>query len=119
MKSLYRKYESIATRYSNSRTKRVGTIAGLFDNQRFIFEREPWESKPIRLDFEDIKVPVPESYDEILKHSYGDYMTPKQEKNNHGETFFSATIPYDKYFENNKQVLLAKRYELTQAGRKH
>ena len=118
MKSLYGKYESIATRYSNSRTKRVGTIAGLFDNQRFIFARGPWESKPIRLDFEDIKVPVPESYDEILKHSYGDYLTPKQERTNHGETFFSATIPYEKYIEDNKHVLLEKRYKLTNGGKK-
>lgn len=118
MKQLYRKYDSIAAKYSKSNTKRVGTIAGTFDNKRFIFVRELWESKQVWLDFEDMKVPVPELYDEILKHSYGDYMTPRQEKNNHGDTFFSATIPYEKYIEDNKHVLQVKRYKLTKEGKK-
>ncbi len=118
MPDLYKKYEEAATKYSNVLSKRIGTIAGTFDNYRFIYEQKPWASKTIWLDFESIKVPVPEAYDEILKHSYGDYMVPKQKNNLHGETFFSATIPYKKYIEENKQFLLDKRFEMTDSGRK-
>ena len=98
-------------------TKRVGTVAGLLDNKRFIYEGKHWSGKTLWLDFENIKVPVPECYDDILKHSYGDYMTPKQERTLHGETFFSATIPYERYIEENKQMLLNKRFKLTYAGK--
>ena len=118
MSDLYKRYEETATKYSAVMTNRVGTIAGTFDNNRFIFDQRPWLSKTIWLDFEKIKVPVPEAYDEILKHSYGDYMVPKKEKTLHGETFFSATIPYEKYTEENKQFLLGKRFEMTDSGRK-
>ncbi len=118
MSDLYKRYEETATKYSTEMTKRVGTIAGTFDNHRFIYEQKHWVSKTIWLDYENIKVPLPEAYDEILKHSYGDYMTPKQENTLHGETFFSATIPYERYIEENKQVLFSKRFEMTDTGRK-
>jgi lipopolysaccharide cholinephosphotransferase len=32
-------------------------------------------------DFEDVKMPVPVGYDEILTTIYGDYMTPPPEEN--------------------------------------
>ena len=39
--------------------------------------------KPTYVPFEDIELPIPEKYDEYLKHIYGDYMkipTPEQIK---------------------------------------
>ena len=115
---LYKKFEKIATKYSTSLTKRVGTVAGTLDNHRFIYEKRLWNSKVVWLDFENIKVPVPETYDEILRHTYGDYMVPKQENNLHGETLFSATIPYKDFMKMHEQELLEKRFDLTNVGRK-
>ena len=117
MPTLYDKYDKIASKFSDISTKRVGTIAGTFDNERFIFDSKLWDAKTILIPFEDIKVPIPESYDEILKNSYGNYMTPKREKTNHGETFFSVAVPYKLFIEENKEMLMKKRFEKTFVGR--
>ena len=41
-----------------------------------LFEKNLLDDEPIYIDFEDFKLPVPPKYDEILKASFGDYMTP-------------------------------------------
>lgn len=115
--NLYNKYDKTASKYSSVKCRRVGTIAGLFDNPRFIFSSSLWESKTVWVDFENIKVPIPESYDAILRHTYGDYMIPKQENNNHGETFFSATLPYDVFLRKYGATLMKKRFDMTKRGR--
>lgn len=42
-----------------------------------------WLANTIRVPFENIMVPVPEKYDEILKKYYGDYMKPVMERTFH------------------------------------
>ena len=97
MDKLYKRYERVASQYQNNGDKLIGTIAFSFENKRFIFSRKWWESKVVLVDFEDMKVPIPEDFDELLKHSYGDYMTPVQEPTNHGELLFSTNVPYTKF----------------------
>lgn len=118
MDKLYRKYDKIVSQFNNSNGKYVGTIAVSFEEPRFIFERKYWESEVIYVDFEGMKVPVPKDYDALLKHSYGDYMTPVQAPTCHGETLFSVTTPYKQYIEEHFDELKRDWYRLTEVGRK-
>ena len=118
MDKMYKKYEKVASQYSNNGDKFIGTITFSFENRRFIFERQWWESKVVWVDFEDMSVPVPEDYDELLRHSYGDYMTPVQEPTNHGELLFSTTVPYKKFIEDHFDELKQGWYKQTEMGKK-
>lgn len=118
MNKLFQKYERVASRYKDSNGKYAGSIAFSFENPRFIFERKWWESKVVLVDFEDIKVPVPENYDTLLKHSYGDYMTPVQEPTNHGTLLYSIDMPYDEFIKRHFDELKAGWYKQTEMGRK-
>lgn len=53
-----------------------------------------WYKETLMLPFEDIEVPVPSGYNEILMTQYGDYMKPVKAPTMHGEVFFNLDIPY-------------------------
>lgn len=44
--------------------------------------------------FEDIMMPVPVGYDEMLTTLYGDYMTPVRAPSLHGSVIFDTERPY-------------------------
>lgn len=115
---LFRKSEKIASKYVNYDYKKAGAVTLLFENDRFIYDSNLWRGKTIWCDFESVKIPVPEEFDSILKHSYGDYMTPVQEPTNHGELLFSTTIPYDEYIKENYSVLKENWYKQTEIEKK-
>ena len=54
-------------------------------------------SNPILLDFEFLKIPVPQNYEIILRRRYGDYMKPLQTGGYHGTTFFDVDKSYKEY----------------------
>lgn len=114
---LFRKFEKTASRYSKTENNIAGAVTLLFGNDRFIYDRKLWEGNTIWVDFENIKIPVPEYYDDILKHSYGDYMTPVQEPTNHGDLLYSTKIPYEEYIKENYEMLKDNWYKRTEVGR--
>ena len=57
--------------------------------RREIFDETVW------MPFENMQVPVPKGFDELLTTQYGaDYMTPRQDPSYHGEIVFSTTRDY-------------------------
>ncbi|MCI8593558.1 MAG: hypothetical protein HFI88_14740 [Lachnospiraceae bacterium] len=58
----------------------------------------------IYVDFENISIPVPASYDRVLKDIYGDYMDfpPVDERGewHNGIIDFDPDLPYKEYFKN-------------------
>lgn len=57
--------------------------------RREIFDETLW------MPFENMQVPVPKGYDELLTTQYGaDYMTPRREASYHGDIVFSTTRDY-------------------------
>ncbi len=56
-----------------------------------------WYADIVYLPFENIMVPAPAGYDNILKHRYGDYMTPVQGTSMHEDIFWDPDEPYTKY----------------------
>lgn len=104
-KSIFEKYNSIASWYEDTATKRVGTICFSFDRERFIYDRIDYECGYDNLLFENLTVKGPHNYDNILIKSYGDYMVPVKQKTEHGDTLFDMKIPYRQYVAEHKQEL--------------
>ena len=53
-----------------------------------------WWDETVYLPFENIKIPCPQNYDEILKVMYGDYMTPVKAPSAHGDLYVDLDRPY-------------------------
>lgn len=53
-----------------------------------------WYSDTLYMPFENIMIPVPIGYDEILKNEYGDYMTPVKAPTMHGSVIFDPDRSY-------------------------
>ena len=51
-------------------------------------------SKTLYMPFEDIMMPVPVGYDDILTELFGDYMMPAQAPSLHGSVIFDSERPY-------------------------
>lgn len=65
------------------------------------FKRE-WYADTIYMKFEDIQIPVPIGFDEILKTQYGDYMTPVKARTAHGIVLFDTELPYQELLKDIK-----------------
>ena len=67
-------------------------------NKKYAWEEIDFRDK-MSVDFEDVRVPVPSRYDEILKRQYGNYMEIPEDKNGtmHGQTYFDVDRPYTDY----------------------
>ena len=101
---LYNYYHKIAAQYENEPHNEIGITIVVHDSPRFIFPQKCFEDI-IRLPFENITVNAPAGYDNILKNSYGNYMTPVKQMSEHGETIFEATVPYKLYIDEHKNDL--------------
>lgn len=64
--------------------------------------------KPKYIDFEDIKLPVPEKTDAYLKNIYGDYMKiPSKEQikaREHTPYYLNLNMPYTEYLKKNGEI---------------
>lgn len=98
--NVYRRLESIISRYDDKMTKDVGIIGFGCGNKRFIWPRRCIESLH-NVPFEFIEIPVPDGYDERLRIDFGDYMTPVKAPTEHGSMTFDVDIPYYEYIEKN------------------
>lgn len=80
---LYKKYEDVFREYKIANNRKVAKWSFLV-NRNAIYDKELFAST-IYMPFEDILMPVPSGYHEILTIMYGDYMTPVKEPSMHGE----------------------------------
>ena len=96
--------ESIASRYRDKKSKKVGVFCFFGDNSRFIYNRE-WVDEVIYVPFETIKIPIPREYDSVLKKTYGDYMTPVKNASCHQGYFYTTEIGYKDYMDYNKDTV--------------
>ena len=71
-------------KYANINSKYVFDISAMLNEYPLIYKKSDF-GKGKKVDFEDIKVNVPENYDEILTTLYGDYMQlpPEEKRYNH------------------------------------
>lgn len=92
---LFQKYENLLRQYRISDNKFMcyhAFIPDLVNKYNFMKE---WYSETIMLPFEDIYIPAPINYHDVLKVEYGnDYMLPKQLPSMHGVMIFSTEYSY-------------------------
>lgn len=93
----FREFENFCTSNwgSSSQINYIGDEALGWSKSR----KREWYEETIYLDFENIKIPCPIGYDEILKAQYGDYMTPVRGACGHEHVFFDPDKPYTEYLK--------------------
>ena len=83
----------------------IGSVCFSFDNPRFIYDKKDYEEL-VNVEFEGGYYPAPKGYDHVLKKSYGDYMTPIQQKSEHGDTIIELHTPYETYVSEHKREII-------------
>lgn len=56
-------------------------VSCLFSDIPTRVRRREWHETMVRMPFENLMLPVPVAYDEVLKETYGDYLTPVMDTN--------------------------------------
>ena len=80
---LYKRFEDLFRSHQMENCNQVSCVAFIFDPIHF-FRDKHWYDDTLYLPFEDVQMPAPSGYDEILTKQYGDYMTPVQAPSYHG-----------------------------------
>lgn len=93
----YRQYENAAVKYSQDDSCKRLIIAPFFI-PRLTYNREDLKDV-IYMPFENLSVPVPIGYDNILKVSYGDWHKFVRGGSVHGGVIFDTERPYTEYIE--------------------
>lgn len=93
-KKIFRKFDKY---YSNPDGELSDDLSCPTFNASLVFKlvkKKSWYAETIYMPFENISIPVPVGYDEILKNQYGDYMTPVQAPTMHGNVIFDTKRSY-------------------------
>lgn len=95
----YRQFEDLLRSNSLKDNQHIACL-GFTDDLKHYERDKNWYNDTIYLPFEDIMMPVPSGYDDILRTQYGDYMTPRQAPSFHGgfwkldpETHYESFLP--------------------------
>ena len=80
--SAFHAYDQFIKQYAKSNNQYVSLISWNYD-ERYRRKRV-WYNETIYIQFEDINLPVPADYDEVLTQQYGDYMIPVKAPTMHG-----------------------------------
>lgn len=88
-KKYFQNYDELMKSYSHEDCRLVSIISWS-ENERYIREKA-WYRDVMYLPFEDIEIPVPIDYDNILKKQFGDYMIPVKGQSMHGTSLVMDT----------------------------
>ena len=97
-KKLCRMREDLFRRQSIKDSTRVGLIAFNMSKTNWQWDKSLF-AKSIYVPYEYIDIPIPERYDEILRHQYGDWHKPVKGASSHSEIFFDVNKPYVEYLK--------------------
>jgi lipopolysaccharide cholinephosphotransferase len=80
---LYSEFEDVFRRVKVNDNKYVSCFSFIIDTKHFLRDKH-WYDETVYFPFEDLRMPVPGCYHEILSLQYGDYMTPVKAPSYHG-----------------------------------
>ncbi|MDE6608272.1 MAG: LicD family protein [Lachnospiraceae bacterium] len=86
--SLWKLYDSISSLYTYEDADYITGYHFWIDMPQYIQPKECFDEF-IMLPFENISIPVPKRYDEVLTAEYGDYKTPSREGADHTYPFYA------------------------------
>ena len=103
-RNIYRFYETQFTKWNDTDSKCIACPT--YDRKQI--ERETklkeWYRESVSLPFEDMEMPVPGNYNEVLTTIYGkDYRKPGKAPSGHGETLFATDRSYIDILQELKQ----------------
>ncbi|MGN0028850.1 MAG: phosphorylcholine transferase LicD [Marinilabiliaceae bacterium] len=93
-RKIYSKFERLYACQGDEASDVYSCPAFMLSQVFKIARRKDWYSGTLYMPFEDIQIPVPSGYDEILTDQYGDYMTPVKAPSMHGSVIFDTERPY-------------------------
>ena len=93
---VYNKLDKAYQQYNDAETEYVSLISFQIKNMGHAICRKDMD-QIVYTDFEFFKMPIIVNYDEHLKRKYGDYMTPLNNPNYHGDIFFDTDHGYLQY----------------------
>ena len=103
-KERFKQFELFAlSNYDNSENESTLLYYILLDNYG---KKKSWAKDTILMPFENIEVPVPNGYDDILKTYYKDYSKFVVGTSEHNNVVQSADIPYKEYLQKISNKLL-------------
>lgn len=113
---LYKDFEDLFRSNQMENCNQVSCLSFLVD-PKHLFRDKHWYDNTLYLPFEDVEMPVPVGYDEILSKQYGDYMIPVKDPSYHGGFWkLEAETGYEKYLPELKSYI--RRYERQRIGRR-
>lgn len=90
----FNSFESLITKYTNKSNSEIGDVLWTSKNYQRYMRDDDWYTETILMPFEDIMMPVPNCFDDVLKTQYGDYMKPAKVPSMHGNVKFSTVEDY-------------------------
>lgn len=81
------------------KSENVGFISRTMNVPQKQHRKREWYAGTVYLPFENITVPAPVNYDEILKSHYGDYSIYRKNRSSHTEIFMDPDKPYTYYMQ--------------------
>lgn len=96
----YKEMEDLIVNYTNKSDYLIGDVLWTSHKYQKYMRDIKWYRDTIMLPFEDMEMPVPIGYDEILRTQYGDYMTPVEAPSNHGSVIFDIHNSYKESLKN-------------------
>lgn len=108
-KSLYAQYENLFRKYKIEDNKYLSCYSFQVNPHQFLRDKE-WYSETVYLPFEDMMMPLPEGYDQILRLQYGDYMIPVKAPSYHGGFLvLTADKSYQDCLRENRKEIINKK----------
>ena len=106
-KKLFEKYNKLCSKYNNTNTLELSYVSYSKGKAKHIWKSKWFENRK-EVQFEFMKIFIPEGYDERLKVEYGDYMKIVHANTAHGDLILEPDISYKKYLEDHNDVEIAE-----------
>lgn len=85
-------YDEIQSTYNEEDADYISELPNIMIGREYYLPKDTYDNL-IRVSFENLMVPVPKNYDEVLKIKYGDdYMKPEYVGGGHGYPFYDEQI---------------------------
>ena len=105
---MYANYEKTSSTVM-LKSRNVDKVSYYASIDRYKYFPDVYFSKMIYMDFENIKIPVPHRYDEILQTYYGkDYIKPQNKTSHHGKVIYEVDKDYKTVLN---EIREGKKYE--------
>lgn len=99
---VYKRFEDLMRSSASDDCRNVSCISFIMDTEHFLRDKH-WYDETVWMPFEDIQMPVPVGYNQILTKQYGDYLVPRQAGSYHTFWRLDPDKPFTEYIPELKE----------------